>query len=117
LLYGRAGKAHETKKNIFKWNGLANKAENKEKFTEKLSGWKIVDLRALNKILCLASASQKEDLIKIASSFLVVPKLAKLEQREKTARKKRSKRTPIKGKSTRRSRSTDTSESEKIRSF
>jgi len=92
LLYGRQGKAHETKMNIFKWNGLgsSNKAESKEKMTEKLTGWKIGELRTLTKLLCLGSSSSvtKEELVKLNSSFLVAPKLSKLHKKEKTASKK-----------------------------
>jgi len=93
LLYGRSGKVHETKKNIYKWNGFAakNKAESREKMTERLGGWKLSELRNLAQILCIGGdlKSSKDDAIKIIARFLIAPKVEKLnEKKEKKRRNK-----------------------------
>jgi len=104
------------KKNINKWNGLATKkkAESKVKMTEKLGGWKVADLRALAKLLCIlgdTKANNKDDLVKVIASFLVVPRADKLKERKEKPKKK-AKRSSRSGSDSEKSGASD-SESEK----
>jgi len=90
LLYGRPGKAHETKKNILRFSGLPakSKKEGKEKFHSKLTTWRQNDIRAVAKMFLLESGGSKEELIAELVEFLSAPKAPKVLPAKKPKKKK-----------------------------